>query len=162
MLSDVGVLWPNGWTDQDEACPAGRPQPWSHCVRWGPNSPSPKRGAPPKFSAHGYCGQTAGCIKMPLSMEVGLSPSMWTQLPPEKKAHPSHSIFGSCLLSPNGWMDEDASWCGSRPRPRPHCIRRGPSSPRKGHSSPPPVFGPCILWPRSSISATAELLLNKQ
>ena len=34
-------------------------------------------------------------------------------------------------------MNEDATWYGSRPRPRPHCITRGPSSPRKGHSSPP-------------------------
>jgi len=25
-------------------------------------------------SAHLYCGQTAGCIKMPTGMEVGLSP----------------------------------------------------------------------------------------
>jgi len=24
---------------------------------------------------------------------------------------------------------------------------------------PPPLFGPCLLWPRSPISATAELLL---
>ena len=30
--------------------------------------------------------------------------------------------------------------------------------PRKGHSSPP-LFGPCLLWPRSLISATDELLL---
>ena len=28
----------------------------------------------PQFSAHFYCGQTAGCIKMPLGMDVGLSP----------------------------------------------------------------------------------------
>jgi len=28
----------------------------------------------PKFSAHFYCGQTAGYIKMPLGMEVGHSP----------------------------------------------------------------------------------------
>ena len=35
----------------------------------------PKRGAaPPQFSAHFYCSQTAGCIKMPLGMEVGLLP----------------------------------------------------------------------------------------
>jgi len=27
-----------------------------------------------QFSAHFYCAQTAGCIKMPLGMEVGLSP----------------------------------------------------------------------------------------
>ena len=84
---------------------------------------------------------------------------MGTQLAPEKKAHPPHPIFGPCLLWPNGLMDEDATWYESRPRPRPHCIRRGPSSPRKGHSSPPPLFGPCLLWPRSPISATAELLL---
>jgi len=30
--------------------------------------------------------------------------------------------------------------------------------PRKGHSSPSPLFGPCLLWPRSSRSPTAELL----
>ena len=45
---------------------------------WGPRS-LPKKGAEPppqkkKNSAHAYCGQTAGCIKMPLGMEVGLSP----------------------------------------------------------------------------------------
>ena len=37
--------------------------------------PLPKKGAePPKFSAHVYCGQTAGWIKMPLGTKVGLSP----------------------------------------------------------------------------------------
>ena len=38
--------------------------------------PHPQKGAepPPQFSAHFYCGQTAACIKMPLGMEVGLSP----------------------------------------------------------------------------------------
>jgi len=35
-------------------------------------------------------------------------------------------------------MDEDATWYGRRPHPRPHYVRRGPSSPlRKGHSSHP-------------------------
>jgi len=51
-------------------------------------------------------------------------------------------IFVHCPLWPNDWMDEDATWYGSRPRPRPHCVRRGPSSARKGHSSPPPSFRP--------------------
>jgi len=36
--------------------------------------PSLKREGAPKFSAHVYCGQTAGCIKMLLGMAVGLSP----------------------------------------------------------------------------------------
>ena len=30
-LCDVGVLWPNGWMDQDEAWHAGRPRPQPHC-----------------------------------------------------------------------------------------------------------------------------------
>jgi len=38
-----------------------------------PSLPSQKGAEPPKFSAHVYCGQTAGCIKMPLGVEVGLS-----------------------------------------------------------------------------------------
>jgi len=40
-------------------------------------------------------------------------------------------------LWPNGWMDQDETWHAGRPRPRPHCIRWGPSSPHgKGHRSP--------------------------
>ena len=57
-------------------------------------------------------------------------------------------------------MDEEATGYGSRHWRRPHCIRRVPSAPRKGHSTPPPLLGPCLLWPRSPISATAELLLE--
>jgi len=38
-----------------------------------------------------------------------------------------------------------------------HCVRRGPSSPAKG-AQQPPLFGPCLLWQRSLISAAAELL----
>ena len=78
---------------------------------------------------------------------------------PRKKRHTHlHPIFDPCLLWPNGWMDEDAAWHGSRPRPRPHCTRRGPSSRERGTAARPPIFGPCLLWPRSPISATAELL----
>ena len=34
---------------------------------------SPKGGGPPKFSAHVYCDQTAGWMKLVLSMVVGLA-----------------------------------------------------------------------------------------
>ena len=46
-----------------------------HIVLDGDTAPLPKKGAEPfpQFSTHFYCGQTAGCIKMPLGMEVGLS-----------------------------------------------------------------------------------------
>jgi len=110
-ICDVGLLWLNGWMDQDETWRTGRPRPWPHCVRWGPSSPFPKRWRSPQFSAHICCGQMAAWIKMTLGREVGLSPS---------------DIV----------LDGD-------PAPLP----------RKGHSSPP-LFGPCILWPRSPIWAT--------
>jgi len=35
---------------------------------------TPQMGTAPQFSAHAYCGQTAGWIKMPLGTEVGLGP----------------------------------------------------------------------------------------
>jgi len=59
----------------------------------------------------------------------------------------SPPIFGPYLLWPNGSMDQDATWCGGRPRPRRHCVRWGPSSlsPKMGHNLP--VFGLCLLWP---------------
>jgi len=34
----------------------------------------PLKGAQPHFSAHVYCGQMAGWIKMPLGVEVSLGP----------------------------------------------------------------------------------------
>jgi len=79
--------------------------------------PSPKGGQSPQFSAHVYCGQTAGWIKTPLGTEVDLR-------------------LGHIVL------DGD-------PAARP---------PAKGAQQPPTLLGLCLLWPRSPISATTELL----
>jgi len=90
----------------------------------------------PQFSANVYCGQTAGWIKMPLGAMVGLDPGnivLDADPAPPQGAWPLN--FGLCLLWPNGWMDQDATWYESRPRPRPHCVTWRPSSPsQKGHS----------------------------
>jgi len=51
-VCDVGVLWPNGWMDQDETWRGGRPRPQPHCVRWDPASPKRAQQPPPHFSAH--------------------------------------------------------------------------------------------------------------
>jgi len=48
---------------------------------------------------------------------------------------PHSLIFGPCPLWPNGWMHQDATWCGGRPQPRRLCVRWAPSyPPLKGHS----------------------------
>jgi len=67
------LLRPNGCMDQDVTWYGGRPRPRRLCVRWGPSPLPPKGGgAPPQFSGHIYCGQTAPCIEIPLGMELGL------------------------------------------------------------------------------------------
>jgi len=54
-VCDIGVLWPNGWMDQDATWYRARPLPRLHCVRWGPSCPL--KGAQPPILAHVYCGQ---------------------------------------------------------------------------------------------------------
>jgi len=119
----------------------------------------PKRGRAPQFSAHVYCGQTAGCISIPFGTEVGLGPGdivLDGDPAAPKKGH-SPPIFSPCLLWPNCWMDQDATWYGSRPRPRQLSVGWGSSSPRKGHGLQFSAHVYC--GQRSPISATAELLL---
>jgi len=83
-------LCPNGWMDRNATWHEGRPQPRRLCVRWGTQPPPSTEGmeSPPQFSAHFYCGQTAGCIDMPLGTEVGLSPGDFVldgDLPSQKR-----------------------------------------------------------------------------
>jgi len=54
-----------------------------------------------------------------------------------------------------GWMETPL---GTEVDLRPgHIVLDGVQAPAKG-AQQPPIFGPCLLWPRSPISATAELL----
>jgi len=68
-----------GWIEVALTWHGGMPWSSPHCARMEHSSPPEKGGgargqSPPQFSVHLYCGQTAGCIKMPLGMEVGLIP----------------------------------------------------------------------------------------
>jgi len=92
-----------------------------------------------------YCGQTVGWIKIKLGMEAGLGHIVLygDPAPPPTAAQPRN--FRPMSVVANGWLDQDATWYGGRPRPRPHCASWKPSSPpQKG--AQPPIFGPCLLW----------------
>jgi len=107
--------------------------------------PSQKGAEPPIFGQ--YMLWPNGLMdRDAVSREVGLSPSEivldGTQLP-LKCARPA--VFGPCTLWPNGWMDEDATWYRSRTQPRPHCVRRGPSSPTR-KSTTVPLFSAHVYW----------------
>ena len=95
-VCNVGVLWPNGWTDQDETWHAGRPRPRPHCVTWGPSSPSLKGAQPPIF---GWWKRLDGSrFKMALGMEVHGHRSShivlaWDTAPSPKGAEPPNFLL---------------------------------------------------------------------
>jgi len=60
-----------GWIKMKLGMPVGLGP--GHIVLDGDPAPSPPKVHSPQFSAHICCGHMATCIKMPLSMEVGLS-----------------------------------------------------------------------------------------
>jgi len=102
--------------DQDETWP----QP--HCVRWDPASKGGGTQQPPTVQPV-CCGQMAGWMRMPLGTEVSLGPGHIVLDDESPKRAQQPPIFGLCLLWPNGWMDQDATWYGGRPRSWPHCVR---------------------------------------
>jgi len=97
---------------------------------------------------------------MPLGTEVNLGPvdvvlDGVTAPSPKRSAAPSF-LFMSCGQTA-GWMK--APLCMEVDIGPDHIVLdRDLAHSRKGHSNPP-LLGPCLLWPRSPISATAELLL---
>ena len=126
--------------DQDVTWYAARPWPRRLFVRRAPRSLSPKGGQTPKFSAHVYCDQTAGWMKLVLGTEEGLSPGDFVlDGDPVPFPQPPSPIFGPFLLWPNGCMHQNAAWYGARPRPRRLCVIWGPCSPlpKRGRSTPP-------------------------
>jgi len=53
----VGVLWPNGWMDQNATWYRVRPRFRRHCVRRGSSSPTPERDGPCLLWPHGRPSQ---------------------------------------------------------------------------------------------------------
>jgi len=111
-----------------------------HIVLDGDPARPPPKGHSPQFSAHICCGHMAGWIKMPLGLEIGLGSGDFVldgdQLFSPKRGRSPSSIFGPFLLWPNGWIHQDATWCGCRPQPRRLCVRWRPSPSPKMRRSP--------------------------
>jgi len=92
------------------------------------------------------CGQMVAWT-MPIGMELGHGPGHialdGNPAPIPKGAQPS-PIFGPCLLWPIGWIDQDATCYGGRPRLRLHYVRWGPTLlPQKRGTAP--IFTPISI-----------------
>jgi len=86
---------------------------------------------------------------MPLGMEVGLCPRDIVldgdEAPLPKSGTAAPTLSGPCLLWPHGWMNQDTTWYGGRPRPRSYCVRWRPSSPPQKGAQEPPTFRPMSI-----------------
>jgi len=143
-VCNAGVLWPKGWMDQDETWHAGRPQPGRIVLGGDPAHPHAK-GHRHQFLVHICCGQMAGCIKMPVGMEVSLGPGAFVfdgdPAHPCKRAEPPNFRPMFIVAKRLG-----CTWHEGGPRSRPHCARWGPSSPHENGAEAP------NFWPISIVA----------
>ena len=159
------LLRPNGCIDQDVTWHGARPRLRRLCVRWGLGTPLPlpKKGTEPPIFAHPYCGQTAGCIKMPLGMEVGLNTGDfvldgdWGPISlPQKGRSPTQ-------FSTHVYCGQTAAWIkmplGTKVGLglRDIVFDVNPATPRKRAHPPPPNFSPCLLWPNGWMDEDAAI-----
>ena len=115
----------------------------------GTQHPLPKKEAePPQFSAHVYCGQTAGWIKMALGMEVGLGPvhivldGDTAPLPsPQFSAHLYCGRTAGCIKCIKMPLGMDIGLSSG------DFVLGGDPAPTPKGTEPDPIFGPRLLWP---------------
>ena len=94
--------------------------------------PFPKRGgAPPQFSAHFYCDQTAACIKMPLDIELGLGTD------PQFSAH-------ICCGQMAAWIKMSFGMAVGLDLGD-FVLDGDPVAPSSKWGRTPNIFGPCLL-----------------
>jgi len=110
-----------------------------------------------------YCSQTVGRMKMKLSMQVGFGPGHIVldgdpAPPPQRGTPPQFSAHVRCGQMA-GWIKMPLGM-EVRLGPGDFVLDGDPVAPRE-RARLDAIFGPCLLWPWSPISATAELLLEQ-
>jgi len=96
---NVGVLRPNGWTDQDTTWYGGRPRPRGHAL-WYASSPPTERGtAAPTFSAHVYFGPSIVAKRSPISCS-----NCWALVIDDWWLRATSQEYQFSFAQPNKWM----------------------------------------------------------
>jgi len=92
-VRNVGVLWSNGWIDQDATWYGGRSRPGPHCVRWGGTQLPTRKGAqqpPPTFRLMSIAAR-----RSPISATAELLFLMGTRTRPHR--YPSPRPASPCV-----------------------------------------------------------------
>jgi len=116
-ICDVGVLWPNGWMDQDETWHGGRPRLQPR-LRWGPSSPKEAQLCPFLGWLVGSPSNTMSSGLRPTSIPSGIliHPAVWPQQTWAEN-------WGAMrLLKGRAGSPSNAVWPGPRPTPIPSAI----------------------------------------
>jgi len=140
-----------------------------HKLYCGTQQPPTERGtAAPNFEIYNrrhmcydvYSGQTAGWIKMPFGTQASAQATLVGNPalpPPLKRGHSRHQFLDHvCCGQTCGWIKMPCRYreigLGAG-----HIVLDGyPGPPRKGHSTPPPLFGPCVFWPNGWMDQDAS------
>jgi len=96
---------------------------------------------------------------MPLGMEVNLGPGCVVLdgvAAPQKRGTAPSFLVPVCCGQTAGWMKTPLG-TGVDVGPG-HIVLDGVPALRERGTAVPRLFGPCLLWPRSPMLATAELL----
>jgi len=117
------LLWLNGCMDQDATWYGCRPWPKRLCARWGPASPSPKRGrsAPPlNFRFMSIVAKQLDGSRWHLTWRWALVQAHCARWGPsslpQKGAQPPN--FRPIFIVSTRKMRQDTTWYGGRPQPR--------------------------------------------
>jgi len=116
-----------------------------------------------KVELYWHCGQTVGWIKMKLGMQACIGPGhIMVDGEPDPPSPKGHSPPNFPQFSLHVYFGQTAGWMktpvGTEVDLGPgHIVLDGVPHPRE-RGTAPPLFGPCLLWRQSPISATAELV----
>jgi len=137
-----------------------RPWPRQHYVRCGVGPSSPRKGySSPQFSAHVYWCQTDGCIRIPLGMEVGLSPGNivldWNTAPLSKGAPPP--ILADVRCGQTAKWTKMALVVEVGLGPGDFVLDGNPATPEK-RAQPPPICRPMSIVAKSLDGSKCHLV----
>jgi len=115
-----------------------------HIVLDGDSAPPPHWGRAPNF------GPCPLCLNGWLDQAATWYCLRWGPISPKGGGDSCPLLFGECIVAKGLDGSTWNNWYWGMPRPRPRCVRWGPSSPNpnpKSGTAHPRIFGPCLLWP---------------
>ena len=156
----------NGWMHQDATWYGGRPQPRRLCVRLGPSFPSLKGVQSPNFWPMFVVAKRLDGLRLHLVWRLASDQATPCSMGTHAATPSRTECTPTTLFSAHVYCVQTAGWIntplGTEVDLGPGDVLDGVPALCETGTAAPHLFGPCLLWPRSPNSATAELLLGSR